>query len=243
MTEYLPIVYDILAAILLLYYIYISSRRGFAATVVSFIGYAVAFSAAWAFSKMAAPALFDSFFREGFVKRVSAALEQIPGGLDFAEAAASLLEALPSYIGGMLNIGGYNAGELAQLLGEYSSNTAELVVDQVFAPAITGMLTMILFIVFFSVLMVVIRSLTRFFYGVNRVPLIGPLNSILGGIVGLLTGAVNLFIIITIIQFVLTLTNDSLQFLNKEILEQTYTYRLFLRFNPFGFLNDFVNFK
>ncbi|WP_312644773.1 CvpA family protein [Hydrogenoanaerobacterium sp.] len=242
MIEFLPYLYDILAVILLLYYIYVSSRRGFAATVVSFIGYVAALTAAWALSKMVAPALFDTFFRSGLVERVHGVLDELPGGMEFAETAASLLAALPAYIGGMLNIGGYNASELSQLLSEYSSNTAELVVDKVFAPAIIGMLTMVLFIVFFSVLMVVVRSLTRFFYSVNRVPLIGPLNSILGGIMGLFTGVVSLYVIIVILQLVLTLTNDSLHFLNRGLLEQTYTYRLFLRLNPFELLNHFGNF-
>lgn len=231
-------VYDLLAIAFLLYYIYVSSRRGLAATVVNFAGYLAALAAAWLLSRTMAPVLFEAFLRDGLVSRVEDALASLPGGIDLGEAASDLLDALPSYLTQMLVIGGYSISELSDRMADYSANAADTLVDEVFAPALTGLVTMILFMVLFSVLMVLVRWLTRCFYGVNRVPIIGLFNSFGGAVVGLLSGVVGLYVIVTLLQFIMVITQNSLSFLNHELLEDTYVYRLYLRFNPLDCLRD-----
>lgn len=232
-----PWFYDALAASLLLYHIYKSSKRGLAATAANFVGYLAAVAAASVVSKLLAPAAFNVFFRAGIVEKVQTALESLPGGMELAESAAELLGALPTYIGEMLSIGGYNAEELSALLAGYGTDTAAAVVDTVVAPAITGILTMVFFLLAFSLFMVAVHAITRLFYGVNRVPVIGFVNSVLGGAAGVLTGALSVYIWLVILRFVLTFTGEALSFLNMNILASTYSYRLLAAFEPFGFLS------
>ena len=233
---FFPFVYDALAVSLLLYHIHVASKRGLAAAIANFVGYIAALAVAWLVAKTLAPALFNAFFRTELIERVQVALETLPGGTELAESAAAMLASLPAYIGDLMDIGGYNAEELAAMLSSYSTDTAGAVVDAIVAPALTGMMTMVLFLLMLSILMVVVHAITRFFYGVNRVPVIGLVNSVLGGVMGLAMGIIGVYVVLVILQFVLTFTGESLSFLNKGILGQTYTYRLLATFDPFGFL-------
>lgn len=236
MTAFLPLLYDALAVSLLLYHIYISSRRGLAATLANFVGCIVALSLSWALARQLAPMLFEACFRAGLVERVQTALTALPGGTDLAEGAAALLAALPAYLAGMVNIGGYDANELAALLAGYGTDTAGAVVDNIIAPAVNGMLSMVLFLLLYSLLSVVAHAITRLFYGVNRVPVIGFFNSVMGGMLGLAMGVISVYIVLVIVYFVLAFTGDSLSFLNRDLLESTFTCRLLARFEPFGLL-------
>lgn len=234
--EFLPFVYDALAVSMLLYHIYVASKRGLAATVANFVGYIAALAVASLVAKTLSPVLFSTFFRPELITRIQTGLDGLPGGAELADSAAAMLSSLPDYVGDLMNIGGYNAGELAALLESYSANTAGAVVDAIVAPVITGMMNMVLFLVSVSVLMVVVHGITHFFYGVNRVPVIGFLNSVFGGVLGLAMGVIGIYVVAVVLRFVLTFTGASISFLTQDILEKTYSYRLLASYEPFGFL-------
>lgn len=239
MLEYLPYLYDLAAVVLLLSYIMVSARRGFASTMITFIGYVVALASAKFLSTLMAPAIFDMTLRDGLVTKVQSALTDSPQGIELAGMVAGALEALPSYVAGLLDIGGYNADGLLAMLVDYPQKAATTLVDEVVAPVVIGLISTVLFFVLFSAIMLVVHSLARFFYGVRSIPVVGPINSLLGGAVGLLTGAICLCVVLVLLEFVLMFTGDALEFFNQDVLDQTYTYRLWQRFEPAGLTGIF----
>lgn len=237
MLEYLPWIYDIMAALLLLCYISMSAKRGFASTVINFIGYVAALVCARVLSGMMAPALFDMGVRAGLLTKVQTALAEMPVSLEFAEEAATFLEALPTYVANLMNMGGFDTDKILKMLTDFPQEAASMLVDEVLAPVITSVIAMVLFLILFSALLFVVHSVSRFFGEVRRIPVIGPLNSALGGVVGLLTGAICLYVIVVLLRFVLMITGDSLTFLNQGLLDQTYTYKIWQQFEPAGILS------
>lgn len=237
MLEYLPWVYDIMAALLLLCYISMSAKRGFASTVINFIGYVAALVCARVLSGMMAPALFDMGVRAGLLTKVQTALAEMPVSLEFAEETATFLEALPTYVANLMNMGGFDTDKILQMLTDFPQEAASMLVDEVLAPVITSVIAMVLFLILFSALLFVVHNVSRFFGEVRRIPVIGPLNSALGGVVGLLTGAICLYVIVVLLRFVLMITGDSLTFLNQGLLDQTYTYKIWQQFEPAGILS------
>lgn len=237
MLEYLPWIYDIMAALLLLCYISMSAKRGFASTVINFIGYVAALLCARVLSGMMAPALFTMGVRAGLLAKVQTALAEMPVSMEFAQEAAVFLEALPAYVANLMSVGGFDTDKLLQMLTDFPQDAAAMLVDEILAPVIIGVISMVLFLILFSALMFVVHSVSRFFGEVRRIPVIGPLNSALGGVVGLLTGAICLYVIMVLLRFVLMITGDSLTFLNQGLLDQTYIYKIWQKLEPVGILS------
>lgn len=66
------------------------------------------------------------------------------------------------------------------------------------------------------------------FYRTSAIPIVGPLNSVLGGCVGAVEGVLYLYLMVAIASLVLALTGDSIPYLNRQTLESTWILRLFL---------------
>ena len=68
------------------------------------------------------------------------------------------------------------------------------------------------------------------------IPIVGPLNSVLGGCVGAVEGVLYLYLMVAIASLVLALTGDSIPYLNRQTLESTWILRLFLEKSALGAL-------
>ncbi len=80
------------------------------------------------------------------------------------------------------------------------------------------------------------RTVARCFTGLRHVPIVGPLNSVLGGCVGAIEGVLYLYLIVAVVSLILALSGDSIPYLNRQTLENTWFLRLFLEKNALGSL-------
>lgn len=105
------------------------------------------------------------------------------------------------------------------------SATAEAVERHIVAPAVKLILKGIIWVVMMFILMIVSRSIANAFRGLNAVPIIGPVNSLLGGILGLAEGIVLIYVISQLVRFVCYFSGGSLMFLNTETVQKTYLFK------------------
>jgi hypothetical protein len=83
--------------------------------------------------------------------------------------------------------------------------------------------------VMLSVALFFLRRFARLFTGVNNIPVIGNVNVFLGGVIGVGQAVVFLFIGALVIALAITLTNDSIPWLNREVMDDTFIWRPFYR--------------
>lgn len=115
-------------------------------------------------------------------------------------------------------------------VGGNRSNTAAVIESEIVAPAVITILKGIIWIIAMFILMAISRTIAAAFKGLNKVPIIGPVNSLLGAALGLAEGAVVIYIFSQIVKLVCYLTSNSLMFLNSETVAQTRIFKEFYNF-------------
>ena len=104
-------------------------------------------------------------------------------------------------------------------------------------PVVLFLTTAILFLLLLILLGFLVRYLARLFRFVNDIPLLGPINCILGGVVGLIRGFLVLFVLAVFVDFLCSITNNSWEVLNQSIIQRTFLYQYLVQFNP---VTDFL---
>ena len=109
--------------------------------------------------------------------------------------------------------------------------TASAVESKLVAPAVKFILKGIIWVVSMMILTLLAKSIANAFRGLNRVPIIGPVNSLLGAALGLAEGALMVYVISQIVKLIMYLTENSLMFLNADTVARTYAFKHFVYFN------------
>lgn len=212
-------IYDLLFLILFAYAAAASWRKGFLAGLAELIGAVVGIAVAvWASRMLAAP-LYDRFLSGSITEKVEGALAQSGGDL---AAAVQGMDFLPDTVRAMLMT-------LVEGVGNVLPDQVTVALEPVLLPFVQ--------VVVFVVLCLVVRWVFRLLVGllrqVNGVPLVGGLNRVLGLLLGLVTGALDCWLLALALWFVASVTAGSLEFLTPSILRQSVGYGIFGAFNPF----------
>ena len=111
------------------------------------------------------------------------------------------------------------------------SATAEAVESALVAPAVKAVLKGIIWIAATFILLLVSRIVADAFKGLNKIPIIGPINSLLGAALGLAEGAVLIYLLSQVVKLVCYFTSNSLMFLNLSTVEKTFIFKYFFDFD------------
>lgn len=118
-----------------------------------------------------------------------------------------------------------------------SGNPGKAVLDNVAKPVVLVPLRTIIFVVLFILIFVILSIVIKATSVINKLPLIGKLNSLLGGVAGLLQGLVIVFIVVIIAHMAVELTNNTLIFLNDMTINKSFAFSKIYNFSFLDFLN------
>lgn len=111
------------------------------------------------------------------------------------------------------------------------ADTATAVEQMLVAPAVKMLLRGIIWVLSMFILIVVAKYIAGLFERVNEIPIIGSVNVLAGAALGLIEGAVILYLISQVVRFIIYLTGDSLMFLNSTTVAQTYVFKYIYSFD------------
>lgn len=232
------IIFDLLLIAAILYYFGRGWRKGFLSTLVHVVGYVLACYGAYIGSRALAETIYQLFIRQKLIRSVGDALQNSAASADVSASIGAVLQTMPKMLQGFVTsfFGGVEG--LTKEFGGMLSGTAETVsiavADQMLYPIIYTVLQAISFLLLFFAIMVLVRSLSKIFRGVRHIPLIGPVNSLLGGVLGLVQGMVIIFIVVMALHLFIGLTGGNIRYLNDEAIGQTYLFRYVYNWNPIG---------
>lgn len=109
--------------------------------------------------------------------------------------------------------------------------TADAVESSVVAPTVKLVLKGLIWIAAMFILMLVSRAVSGAFEKLNKIPVIGPVNSLLGAALGLAEGVVVIYLIAQTVRFICYFTSNSLMFLNTETVLNTYIFKYLFFFD------------
>lgn len=121
---------------------------------------------------------------------------------------------------------------LAQLVQD-AGNTLPDQITTALEPVVLPFVQVLLFVVLCMVVRWVFRLLVGLLRHVNGIPLLGGVNRLFGLAMGLVTGALDCWLLALLLWFIASVTAGSLEFLTLNVLDQSVGYGIFGAFNPF----------
>lgn len=212
-------IYDLLFLILFAYAAAASWRKGFLAGLTELIGAVLGVGVAvWA-SRTLAPPIYEQFVSGSVSEKVESAVAQSGGDL---AAAVQGMDFLPAAV----------RDTLAQLV-QGAGDTLPEQITTALQPILLPFVQVLLFVVLCMVVRWGFRLLVGLLRHVNGVPLLGGVNRLFGLALGLVTGALDCWLLALLLWFLASVTAGSLEFLTFAILDKSVGYTFFSAFNPF----------
>jgi hypothetical protein len=120
--------------------------------------------------------------------------------------------------------------------GSITRNMTAVLMDSLVTPLIMMPLRTLIFFLIFGIISVVLSFVARTLAIVNRIPIVGRLNSALGIVIGLLKSAVVVFLVCIGINILIMVTGNNIIFLNTMTIEESFVFKYIynLRFISLG---------
>lgn len=212
-------IYDLIFLAVFAFAAVASWQKGFLASLTELIGAVLGVGiAVWA-SRTLAPPIYDQFVSGSVSEKVETALAQSGGDL---AAAVQGMDFLPETV----------RETLAQLVQD-AGNTLPDQITTALEPVVLPFVQVLLFVVLCMVVRWVFRLLVGLLRHVNGIPLLGGVNCLFGLAMGLVTGALDCWLLALLLWFIASVTAGSLEFLTLNVLDQSVGYGIFGAFNPF----------
>lgn len=227
------IVLDLVVLLLLVIFVFRGRKRGFIATFVSFIGALIATLFSAFLSSKIAPLIFEKFMRKSLIDSLVNTFTN-GGGLNFSEGYTDAFAGLPDFIHSMVD------DNITTFLDDMESGITESVisgattfVDTTLEPMIVGILFMLVFLILAMIFSMFLKFFVKRLHAVNDIPIVGGVNSLLGGGVGFLQGLLVIFLLLTLVSLFVGLTSDQNEYINTKIIEQSFLTEYLYDHNPF----------
>lgn len=222
----ISLLFDGILILVLVFSAWKYSRKGFASGIVRFVGNLLSLFVAWLVSSKISPTVFENFFKTSMVNKTR----------DFLNTQGNInLEALVERFAGFL------PAELKQSIlqatsGILDTSTPDValdIVEMVITPLLVPIISVVVFFVTLAVSRLVVGLVSAMLTGVNKIPLIGSVNQLLGVVVGVATGVIDVIVLLCIAWAAVIILGGDNPYWNETILQQSWFYQLFAPFNPF----------
>lgn len=212
------LVLDIALLAILLIGLVRGAQKGLVSTLLGFIGFLIAFVAAVFLSRWLSSWIFETFLRERLIETVTQKIAE-------SSTASGLANSLQQGFLGLMAGGKDGAEALAGLAasGQAPAAAATLIVDTAIAANTISLITLVIFLIVFSLVSLIVRAVGKGLRSVNKVPLLGPVNRLLGAAVGLAFGALICFVVVAVANVFVP---------SPAAGEGIGVYRVFLEYSP-----------
>lgn len=163
----------------------------------------------------------------------------------FKDISKKITEALPLVFGNYASeVSGGDSDIIYKLVLSTIDFTYETrskaIIANIIEPIIIVPLRIILFLLIFMVVAILFEAISNASKFINHIPVFSSVNELLGGILGFVKAIIILFVICIGIQFLISLTDDSLVFINTYTIEKTLFFKYIYNFDLINFLENYI---
>lgn len=206
-------------------------KKGFLRSVVLLVGYFVAAIVTVKLSGYLATYIYDRFIYQNIVDNINSAVVAGLANMNIDEVVLASLSALPTFLSSLLkvNFGGVEGIKinLEQTKTTIEQNAGSTITDTIITQTIVPLLEVIFCILIFVILCGVVKAIASIFKNFYEIPILGPINSLLGGIMGIAQAIIMILILAVISNIVISMTDNNLSFYNNSILQNTFIFKWF----------------
>ena len=220
------LIVDLIAVALIITIVIVSARKGFLSGFVSFVGWLVSAFVANTFCTVIADYLYLNFIKSRIYNVVFNAVSNRSSSL--SSTYSDLFESLPEALRTLL--GSADPEALNTIFSDPQRTIESIslqITDDVIGPVVMTLLVALSFIVIFLLCMLVVKLLANLFKGVRKIPIIGPINTFFGGVIGVAEAIIIIYVIKIVFEFVITAAGGNLFGLVPEDFSNSYVFKIF----------------
>ena len=194
------LIWDAALAALILFVVIRSVRGGFVSSFIHLLGVAASCIVAALTAGKAAAWLYDGYLAERVEQSVSDSLREK------LEAFAGLLDRIDP------------------------TDTISAAAGDAVRTMAVSLLTMVAFLIIFLLAMLIVRALVRLTRSVNRVPVVGGINRLLGGVLGAAEAFLLCYLVGMAATVLISFSENRWGWLNTAVVQKTYLLNWFIQF-------------
>ena len=230
----MSIVFDVAVVAIIALLVFLGYKRGFIRTVFNFVGYIVAAVLASFVGNSLAQLIFNSFFRSKAVELINGELTKVTGSVPLDQMLQQAFAAIPDNIRAFAPENALEQLQNGLTQGTpTTANVAEAIVSNVVGPIAIMILQMLAFVILFIILGIVVKIITSQLKFIDKIPLVGTANSVLGLVIGLAEAVIFLFVFTSIIAMLIQLSGNQWAGLNTNVVDNTLIFKFIYAYNPF----------
>ncbi|MEG2233601.1 MAG: CvpA family protein [Oscillospiraceae bacterium] len=220
------LILDAILVLILAICFFLNYHRGLISAVISIAAVIVSLLLGFYVSNRLTEPIYENFVRERLGTAVEKRIESDGGGA---------LDEVTDGIGSLL--GGEEAKQqLIDAANGAKLVAAEKIVDDSLQNGAKTAIRTALFILIYVVVSLILTSLARMMRGVNKIPLLGFANKLLGGALGFAIGALYCFMFVSACALIINITVNTLSWMNMDIINQTKIMSVVYPYNLFALL-------
>jgi len=121
------------------------------------------------------------------------------------------------------------------IINSESDSLYSAIDDNLVKPVLIVPIRTLLFVIIFAIVSIVVSFVAKALRIINKIPILGRLNSLLGGVLGSVRAVVVIFMVCLGVRVLISLTSNNILILNTMTIDETYIFQYFyyLRFLNF----------
>lgn len=234
MYLWMPIIYDAVVVFVIISSVIFSYKRGFLRSILSLVSYCVSFFIANFLGRFVSQIIFDNFIKANVEHDILNTLNNSLNSGSMINSVNKISSIIPDWLTSYL-IGDKTVDDVAGgFIAKNDLNAASsAIANQIFRPYIIMIISIIAFFVLFAAVKLLFRYVYMLTRVVERMPVIGTLNGLLGGLCGVVKAGILLFILAIIAFVVILITKNEMSWINTGIINETHLFFMFYKFIPF----------
>lgn len=224
-------IFDIISLIIIVIFAIIGVKTGAARAVCRLLSVVCSLLLAVFLSHFLAELVYNAFIKQTIIDNVSSVVNDA-ALTTTADKAAELLASFPSVLTNSLSYFGVTQASVASM---FDSSAVSGIEGLIMTPVV-GVISIVFFVILFILLLFVLRKVFSGISRIFRLPLIRVVDSILGFVLGIVEGALAVYLLALVIKLVIPLTGGDLFIFNEAYVADSLLFSLFY----FGGLSSLV---
>lgn len=227
--------YDVIVVGIFLICIYLYAKKGFLRSVVLLVGRIAAIVIAILLSGAIASSIYVNSIEPKVTKEISSRIDVATDKDNVKAIITDATKTFPkAFQDAMLSFADINDEAMNKIdnsLSKSSDDVAKAISQEIIRPIIEFLIRVVLFAVFFAVLMIGVNLVAKMFGTLYNVPILGQLNMLLGGALGLINAVVILFLLVLALKGVIIATGNDLIVINEQTIGKSTIFDWIYNFN------------
>ncbi len=230
----MSIIVDVVLLAIIIFIVVRSANKGFVASFLDTFATLISGVVSFLFCGKVADSIYNLCIEDLVKTEYLQTLDDMSSGATTADKISAMVDSLPAAALKLANYFGTNVDSLKRsVTGGYGASDEELielVADQITYDIMIGITKIVTFIVLFVGLALVIRLLSQFFsHTLEKVPLVGGLDTVLGGAFGLVKGGIIIAAVVVFLSFIVATAEAGSPL---TVIDDSFVYKLLSGINP-----------